>query len=315
MLPEPSLDFAAYRAAIDAKLVALSPAPLPGQTALRLALRDSVIAPGKRLRPLICVIAAEDLGGPSEPALAAGCAVEMVHAASLVLDDLPCMDDAAMRRGRPATHVAHGEDVAVLAAIGALAGAFQLLATLPDTTGERRAEAVAVLSAAVGVKGLVGGQFADLRGGRERRQMSEIRVANGLKTGALFRASADLGGILAGADPAARDCLCSFGSELGHAFQLYDDLLDATQNPVLLGKDVGQDAGKSTILSLVGSGSAERLIERHLERADAHLAELFGSASRLSALVAQIFAQADRTVRQAREAQVAGETGRGAGRP
>jgi geranylgeranyl diphosphate synthase type II len=279
-----------YRLRIDARLAELLPRGLPGHAALGEAFSDSLLAPGKRLRPLMTVIAAEDLGGRIEPAIDAGCAVEMVHAASLVLDDLPCMDDASLRRGRPAVHVRHGEDLAVLVAVAGLSSAYGILAGIEGVTPEARAESVAILSRAVGVSGLVGGQFEDLRRGRTARPVAEIAAANGLKTGVLFSAAVEIGAVTAGAAEPVRASLRHFARELGHAFQLLDDLLDGASDPHLIGKDVGKDIGKSTIVHRIGASSARRRMERHVEAASDELTNLFGPDCRLQRLVEAIFA-------------------------
>lgn len=284
-----SLDL--YRRRIDLRLDALLPAVLPGHSALGQALRESVLAPGKRLRPLMTMIAAEDLGGSAAAAIDAGCAVEMIHAASLVLDDLPCMDDATLRRGLPAIHVGHGEDLAVLVSVAALSRAYEVLAAIEGLSAEARVAAVTVLSRSVGVSGLVGGQFEDLRGGRTWRPLAEIAAANGLKTGSLFSAAVEIGGVVAGASDETRLRLRHFAAELGHAFQLLDDLLDGAKSPVAIGKDIGQDEGKSTIVSIIGRSSVRRRIERHIETAHESLTDLFGARSRLHALTEMIFDQ------------------------
>ncbi len=270
---------------IEARLAELVPVVLAGQQGLEAAMRDSVLAPGKRLRPLISAIVAQDLGGPLDAALDAGCAVEMVHAASLILDDLPCMDDAALRRGRPAIHRGHGEDVAVLASIAMLTEAFAVLARIEGLSAERRNACVGVLASAVGSLGLVGGQYQDLRGGRGPRSAQDMSDANGRKTGALFLSAVELGAIVAGATPGQRANLCAFASELGLAFQLLDDLLDLSSDPAAIGKDVGRDVGKSTVVALVGVERTQRLVERHMSAARAHLETVFGPASRLDALI------------------------------
>jgi geranylgeranyl diphosphate synthase type II len=280
------------RRRIDTRLGELMPQALPGQPELAAALRDGVLTPGKRLRPLMTLFAAEDLGGAREPAIDAGCAVEMIHAASLVLDDLPCMDNALLRRGLPAVHAGHGEDLALLVSVAAISHAYGLLAGIEPLSAQARIDCVVILSRAVGVGGLVGGQFADLRGGREKRPVTEISAANGLKTGSLFTAAAEIGAVVAGADAETRSRLRQFADDLGHAFQLIDDLLDHGTNPILIGKDVGKDHGKSTMLSLVGRASVQRRIERHLGAADAGLTQIFGSRSRLHLLVEVMLAQA-----------------------
>ncbi|WP_152044676.1 polyprenyl synthetase family protein [Aureimonas psammosilenae] len=279
------LSLADYRKRIDERLGVVLPTPLPSQGALERAMRAGVMAPGKRLRPLITVIAAEDLGGSTSAAIDAGCAVEMVHAASLVLDDLPCMDNATLRRGLATVHLEHGEDTAVLVAVGALAGSTQLLAGIPELSAEARLEAIAILSRAVGVRGLVGGQFEDLRGGPSKRGVAEIAAANGLKTGSLFSAAVEIGGVVAGVRDGVKAELRTFAEELGHAFQLMDDLLDGRKDAAEIGKDVGQDRNKSTIVALMGPQGTSRRIERHMATAGRSLARIFGERSRLQGLV------------------------------
>jgi geranylgeranyl diphosphate synthase type II len=278
-----------YVRKIDQRLADLVPRALPGQTQLDAAIAASVLAPGKRLRPLMTAITAEDLGGDLGPAIDAGCAVEMVHAASLVLDDLPSMDDATMRRGRPAVHITHGEDVAVLASIGILAGAFEMLTTIESLPPAARTECIRLLTRSVGVGGLVGGQFEDLYGGRAPRPVADIAVANGLKTGSLFSAAVEIGAVVAGADTATRTRLREFAGELGHAFQLLDDLLDGGASATTIGKDIGKDAGKSTIVSMLGRTSVGHRIDRHVEAAHARLNEVFGPTGRLHTLLGTIF--------------------------
>ena len=276
---------------IDARLAQLMPQTLDGQPELAAALRDGVLAPGKRLRPLMTLFAAEDLGGARAPAIDAGCAVEMIHAASLVLDDMPSMDDALLRRGLPAVHVGHGEDIALLVSVAAISHAYALLAGIEPLSAQARIDCVMILTQAVGTKGLVGGQFADLRGGKSQRPTTEISATNSLKTGSLFVAAAEIGAVVAGADVRTRSCLRTFAEELGHAFQLLDDLLDGGMNSVQIGKDVGKDVGKSTMLSMMGRASVQRRIERHLAAADSGLDEIFGARSRLHRLVATMIAQ------------------------
>ena len=288
---------------IDERLIALVPRALRGQTGLDATIAASVLAPGKRLRPLMTLLAAEDLGGDADLAIDAGCAVEMVHAASLILDDLPCMDDAAMRRGRPAVHVTHGEDVAVLASIAVLAGACELLAGLERLPATARVEALGVLTRAAGVRGLVGGQFEDLRSGRGHRAEGDIAAANGLKTGSLFSAAVEIGAIAAGAPERDRAGLRAFASELGLAFQLLDDLLDGGANAGFIGKDVGKDTGKSTIVGMLGRPAVEKRIAHHVAAAHGHLDEVFGPCGRLHVLTDAIFAKA-----AAAQAPVHGET-------
>lgn len=292
MTPELLSSLARQRDLIDRRLRFLVPRALPGQTALDEAVAASVLAPGKRLRPMMTVMVAMDLGGDVETAVDAGCAVEMVHAASLTLDDLPSMDDATMRRGRPAVHAAYGEDIAILASIAALSGAFETLAKLSGASDQMRAESVAILARAVGVSGLVAGQFADLRDGAHARDVTDIAATNSLKTGSLFSAAVEIGAVVSGADHAARLELRRFAAELGHAFQLLDDLLDHHGNAESTGKDVGKDVGKSTIGSVIGRESVLGRIDGHVAAAHRHLDESVGTKSLMHGCVDFIFREA-----------------------
>lgn len=283
-----TLDAQAYVRRIDARLASLVPKALPGQASLDAAITDSVLGSGKRLRPLICILTVETFGGDTDAAIDAGCAIEMMHAASLILDDLPCMDDAALRRGRPTAHLRHGEDVAQLSAIAILVAGFAIISDIASLAAERRIEAIRLLGRAVGVEGLVGGQFADLRGGRLGRPVDEIAAANSRKTGSLFEAAVGIGAAISGAPSAARSELAAYASELGHAFQLLDDLLDGAPTAQAVGKDVGKDTGKSTIVSIVGPESTHIRIAHHVDTARRHLNEAVGPNSRLEMLTDQI---------------------------
>ncbi|HYE00282.1 MAG TPA: polyprenyl synthetase family protein, partial [Alphaproteobacteria bacterium] len=259
------LDLAALCGHVDRRLDDLLNDLHEDGNALHLAMRDAALAPGKRLRPLIVLLAGRDLGCASPALVDAGCALELVHAASLVLDDLPCMDDATLRRGRPATHIRFGQDVAVLAAIGLLSRAFAVLAALPATPG-RRAALSAMLAEAIGPAGLVGGQYADLRPGA-LSAAARIADTNRLKTGALFAAGTGMAAEIAGAGLRQRRLLQDFSAEFGQAFQLLDDLLDGEATAAALGKDVGQDAGKATLVAALGARAARAALKDHLDRA------------------------------------------------
>ncbi len=268
---------AALRLQVDQRLAACLPggaAELPAGPAA--AMRSAALAPGKRLRPLLVLLAGEALGARPQVLMDVACAVELVHAASLVLDDLPCMDDAVLRRGQPALHRRYGVDTAVLAAVGLLARSGQLLATapLPAAVRCRMAE---VLHGAVGVDGLVLGQWRDLRGGgAERRGATRV---NDLKTGVLFSAALELAALGAGREdalPALRDA----GRVLGRAFQLRDDLEDAAP------------AGEAecSLVALLGPQDARRLLQATLARAQGLLQAALGREARLCGLVEATFA-------------------------
>lgn len=256
--------------ALQAHLEHLLPA---GQQAdrVRAAMRAGTLAPGKRIRPLLLLLAARDMGCDvaQQGILDLACAVEMVHAASLILDDIPSMDNARMRRGRPAIHCEYGENVAILAAVALLSRAFEVIALAPGLPAMHKAEAIAELSSAVGLQGLVQGQFQDLHDGAHSRSPEAITLTNELKTSVLFRATLQMAAIAADASVQVRQRLSYFAQDLGQAFQLLDDLADGSKHT---GKDCHQDQGKSTLVQMLGPEGAERRLRDHLSSADAHLA-------------------------------------------
>ncbi len=276
--------------AIEARLAALLPVAGHERDLVAAAMRDCTLAPGKRLRPLLLVLTAQGLGGCPQAALELGCAVEMVHAASLVLDDLPCMDDATLRRGRATLHLAFGEDVAVLAAIALLTRAFGVVAGLEGVPAQVRTDLVCTLSAAIGSEGLVKGQLQDLREGGRPRTAEQIAETNQLKTGALFSALLSMAARLANAGPGVHGPLGSLAEELGQAFQLYDDLRDADPS---CGKDVDQDQGKSTLLALYGEAQVLERLQFHLLRVEQHLAQASLAESGVTLLIRKVFACAE----------------------
>ncbi len=223
--------------------------------------------PSKRFRPLILHLVAAG-AEPDRSALRAGVAVEFVHTASLILDDLPCMDDAQLRRSRPATHLEFGEATAVLTAIALLNRAFGLLSEL-DISADVRLRLVSLLERAVGWQGLVAGQELDVAGiVADREGLEQI---NWLKTGTLFVAAVSMGAALRGLDGARSRHLEEFARELGMAFQLADDLSDRLASASQLGKDVGQDRDKTNVISLLGLEQTRDACLNHLRRADSAL--------------------------------------------
>jgi len=286
----PTCAWGPLRLTVEDRLQALLPEPGNHQELLALAMRESTLAPGKRVRPLLLLLAAEGLGETRPAVLDMACAVEMVHAASLVLDDLPCMDDARLRRGRPTLHLTFGEDVAILAAIALLSRAFGLLGAV-DLEADRRAALVVELSRAVGSQGLVKGQYEDLREGRKARSADAIARTNELKTAVLFDATLQMAAIAAGATTTVRQALGAFAMELGQAFQLLDDLHDGGQPDPALGKDVGKDVGKSTLVAVLGSGGVKHRLRQHVRAADQYLGQVYGADQAIRVFVAQLFAR------------------------
>ncbi|MDB5938252.1 MAG: Farnesyltranstransferase (Geranylgeranyl-diphosphate synthase)-like protein, partial [Polaromonas sp.] len=218
---------ASLREQIDARLAELLPPPEHAGDLMGAALHEGVLAPGKRIRPLLMLLVGRSLGHRSAALLDLACAVEMVHAASLFLDDMPCMDNARLRRGRPAVHARFGEDVAMLGAVALVTQACAIAASAPGLHGELRAQLVRVLCQAMGLQGLVRGQYRDLREGAAERHCEEISSTNQQKTGSLFSAGFEMAALAAGADDATRRALRTAALELGQAFQLRDDMEDS----------------------------------------------------------------------------------------
>jgi len=242
--------------------------------AVEAAIEDSLFAPAKRLRPILSLLVAEVLKGDPEAVLPAGCAVEMVHTASLILDDLPCMDDATTRRGRPTCHVAHGEATAVLAAFALLNRAFEILAEGweggPDAAA--RGGIARELARAIGMDGMIAGQSVDLLMTDRTIDFPTLEFIHSRKTGALFMASAALGAVLARARPAEVAAVVAYAKNLGLAFQIVDDLIDATGGAAEAGKDVGKDLKKTTFVSFSGVQGAQALARELIAASEAALA-------------------------------------------
>ena len=251
--PSASTDWERLRPRIDEALERYAQFDAGCPEHLAAAIHYALLAPGKRLRPLLVLLAAEACGGAVDDALPAACAVEMIHAYSLVHDDLPAMDDDDLRRGRPTCHKAHGEAVAILVGDALLARAFELLATEIEPP-QRAATCCAVLARAAGATALVGGQAADLAGDLAPRSLGELEAIHRRKTGALIVASLELGGIVAGAATKQLAALGQYGRHVGLAFQITDDLLDVSGSQDAVGKRVAKDAqqGKITFPQVLG---------------------------------------------------------------
>jgi geranylgeranyl diphosphate synthase type II len=258
---------------VEDRLVTLV-AGKPGMPAmLQAALEHSLLAPCKRLRPVLAILASRQFGGDDAPTLDFACAIEMVHTASLILDDLPSMDNALVRRQRPALHLEFGEDVAILSGIALLSEAFGVIARTPALDTGLRLGLVDQLSQAVGFGGLVTGQLHDLRDSKASRTLDGVTSLNHQKTGVLFAAAIEGGAAIAGADRGELAAMRSFARSFGLAFQLWDDLLDATSNKAAIGKDAGQDAGKENFLSLVGIDATRTAVTDAVNAALAAISE------------------------------------------
>lgn len=220
------------------------------------AIRYSLMAPGKRLRAIVTTLVGECLGADPDLCLVPGCAIEMAHAASLILDDLPCMDDAKLRRGLPANHIRFGDDIAILAAFGLLNHAHGILADCDGMPAAARVRLSSLLSRSVGLAGLIGGQEEDLRGAPMNGCADHVGGVHVRKTAALFVASAEAGAIVAEADEAKLAVVRDFANRLGMAFQTLDDFIDAYSNPGEAGKDTQQDTNRPNMVTTVGRDKA-----------------------------------------------------------
>ena len=251
-------------------------------------MRYALIPGGKRLRPVLCLSACEACGGAPEAALACACAVEFVHAFSLVHDDLPAMDDDDMRRGRPTLHKAIGEGMAVLASDALLSLAFEVIACDDRLGGEQKAHAVRELGWASGHSALVGGQAIDLESEGQAITPETLERMHAGKTAALMTASVVMGGIAADATPEQLEALRVYGRHYGLAFQIVDDILDVAGDEATLGKHVGadQERDKATAVAVHGLDGARELAAQHAAKAVAALGP-FGAAGAFLAELAR----------------------------
>jgi geranylgeranyl diphosphate synthase type II len=276
------------RTEFEAALEAALPAPPDCPAPLAEAMRYSVLAGGKRLRPMLCLAACEAVGGDRALAMPAACALEFIHTYSLVHDDLPAMDNDTLRRGRPTLHVVAGEGMAILAGDGLLTEAFGLLvrsaSTAPPDIASRMVRVIGVIATASGVAGMVGGQAIDLAcvepspagAGAAVLDAAGLESMHARKTGALIRASATTGAILGGAGDDTVRRIDAAAAEYGLAFQIVDDILDVEGASHDLGKTPGKDAasGKPTYPALYGLDRSREMAAACLVRADTALAGL-----------------------------------------
>lgn len=262
---------------VDAALDRFVPSAETRPVTLHKAMRHSLFAGGKRLRPILCLAAAEACGGTRERALYAACSVECLHTYSLIHDDLPCMDDDDMRRGVPTCHKVYGEAMALLAGDALQALAFELVASTPVTHRHSPADMVLELARTAGSLHLVGGQVADLEGEGRKLPLDDLRYIHESKTAALLTSSVKLGAMSADAQPEQVEALQKFGMATGLAFQIIDDILDVTQTSEKLGKSAGKDVAteKSTYPALLGLEASRE--EAHRLTAEARAAlDVFG---------------------------------------
>jgi geranylgeranyl diphosphate synthase type II len=264
---------AVQQQAVEAALDRWVPPESANPETIHRAMRYSLFAGGKRIRPLLAIAAAEIISDAPVGIESAACALEMIHTYSLIHDDLPALDNDDLRRGRPTCHKVFGDAMAILAGDALLTLAFEVLARLENADAERRVDLVRELATASGtVGGMIGGQVNDLEGEGKYPTAELLDSIHRAKTGALLRASVRMGAIYAGADAAQLAALTKFGEHIGLAFQIVDDILDVEQSSEALGKTAGKDAAqhKITFPAVYGIEDSRRMAED--ERLAAHLA-------------------------------------------
>ena len=285
------MDFASWMSAVQRRtetaLERLLPATATAPARLHEAMRYAALGGGKRVRPLLCHAAGEAFGADAARLDRAACAVEMIHVYSLVHDDLPCMDDDVLRRGKPTCHVEFDEATALLVGDALQTQAFQVLAEEPLADDpERQLGMVTLLAQAAGSRGMAGGQAIDLAAVGKTLSLAELEFMHIHKTGALIRAAVLLGAHCGAADAAALESLAHFANRAGLLFQVVDDILDAEASTATLGKTAGKDAaqGKPTYVNLLGSQRAKEKAAELRAEAHAALASLDERALRLHEL-------------------------------
>jgi len=260
------------------------------------AMKYSLLAGGKRIRPVLCLAACEAVGGVPQDALAAACALEMIHTYSLIHDDLPAMDDDELRRGKATCHMAFDEATAILAGDALLTLAFEVLSSVDFEDGNQaaqRLQVIRLISEAAGYQGMIQGQMLDIASESIKLSAAELQTMHRLKTGALIETSLACGALLAGADHRQRDLLNDYARKIGLAFQVADDILNVEGNPELMGKAVGTDSQreKSTYPSVLGI-QASREFSKQLVREALQALETFDKqADPLRAIARYIIAR------------------------
>lgn len=273
-------------AAVDAALERLLPSERTQPQSIHQAMRYSVFAGGKRIRPVLCLEAARIFDANVTPALHPACAIEFIHTYSLIHDDLPALDNDDLRRGKPTNHKKFGEAIAILAGDGLLTLAFETISETP-VDAERRVAMVAEIAGSAGtVKGMVGGQVADIQAEGKKPQPKMLEYIHRAKTAALIRASITAGAICAGACPEDIARLRRFGETIGWAFQVTDDILDVEQSSAALGKTAGKDIAqqKATYPAVYGLERSHEIANELSGKAIAELAPLGLQATRLRAI-------------------------------
>ncbi len=255
-------------AEVDAYLDKYLPVKDKEQRIIYEAMRYSVFAGGKRLRPVLMLETAKMCGGSDEDVMPFACAMEMIHTYSLIHDDLPAMDNDDLRRGRPTSHIKYGEAVAILAGDALLNRAFEVASDVQGDV-ERTLKAIRILSASSGTEGMIGGQVMDMEYEGREITFDALRLMHSCKTGAIIRSSCVIGAVMSGADDSEITAVDEFAKNLGIAFQIQDDILDVEGTEEELGKPIGSDAeeNKNTYVSLLGLERAKELMKEYSAKA------------------------------------------------
>jgi geranylgeranyl diphosphate synthase, type II len=275
---------AAEQARVDAALDRLTPPESAHPETIHRAMRYSLFAGGKRIRPILCLQGAEAVADAPPGAIEAGCALEMIHTYSLIHDDLPALDNDDFRRGKPTCHKVFGEAMAILAGDSLFTLAMQTLVSIPGLSAGQMVELVRELSFASGtVDGMIGGQVTDLEGEKQTPTPELLDLIHRAKTGALLRASVRMGGVCAGANAGQLQALSAYGEHVGLAFQIVDDILDVEESSESLGKTAGKDAtqGKITFPAVYGIEDSRRMANDECAKAHTALEEFGDRAVRL----------------------------------
>ena len=282
--------FEARRALIDRALADVA-ANAGAPAALDAPIRWALASPGKRVRGILLIAVGEAFGCRAEKLASAAAAIEMIHASSLILDDLPSMDDALLRRGAPTLHREFGEDLAILTAVALLNHSYGVIAKTHADLSPRRwpmQQVVQRVVDAVGWNGTVAGEAVDLHSEGSKLDFDTLEFIHSRKTGALFVAASAVGGMLANIHTAPLQRIEVFAKNLGLAFQITDDVLDVTSNPEVLGKDVGKDEQRLTFVKLAGVEGARKLSEELVETSMTAIEPLGASAKPLRALAMMV---------------------------
>jgi geranylgeranyl diphosphate synthase type II len=273
-------------ALVEQKLNVLIPEKATDYDSLYKAARYSLLAGGKRLRPILAIATAEAFGKSESTALSAACALEMIHTYSLIHDDLPCMDDDDFRRGKPSLHKAFGEGHAVLTGDYLLTYAFEVVANDPSLHAAQKVALISLIARNCGCQGMIAGQVMDIQAEGKTLTIESLKQIHRYKTGALINASILTGAIIAEASPAEFQLLNDFGHDIGLAFQIVDDVIDVTSSEIKHGKKVASDAAnhKTTYVTLLGIEEARQTADSLYIRSLSHLDQLNQDTSILKAL-------------------------------